>query len=300
MLLDYLNANNLKTTFFVVGSRVLSRPEMVLSEYIAGHQLSIHTWSHPALTTLTNEQIVAELGWTAKVVRDVTGVTPNTFRPPYGDIDDRVRAIAAQMGLTPVLWSSITANGTTTNFDTTDWNIPGNRATGETALEKFETILNTYVPQLNSGFIVLQHDIYQQTVDLAVGYILPMAIASGKYKLQSIIECLGRPLSEAYIETSSNTTQTVITSASSGSVFQPVIGSATGAAVTPSGVSVTTSGAGSSASASSGSGAAGSSGSAAAASSSKSSAGKLAQPAINVLPALAVGGALLMGAALVL
>jgi peptidoglycan/xylan/chitin deacetylase (PgdA/CDA1 family) len=91
---------------------------MVQSEYMAGHQLSVHTWSHPYLTKLTNEQIVAELGWTKKVIHDVTGVTPNTFRPPYGDIDDRVRAIAAQMGLTPIIWSAITANGTTTNFDT--------------------------------------------------------------------------------------------------------------------------------------------------------------------------------------
>jgi len=299
LLLDYLNANNLKTTFFVVGSRVLSRPEMVLSEYVSGHQLSIHTWSHPMLTTLTNEQVVAELGWTAKVIRDVTGVTPNTFRPPYGDIDDRVRAIAAQMGLTPVLWSSVTVNNTATNFDTTDWNIPGNRATGETALGKFETILNTYVPLLNTGFIVLQHDIYQQTVDLAVGYILPMAIASGKYKLQSIIQCLGKPLSEAYIETSSNNTQTRITAASSGSVFQPMIGSGTFAAA------ATTSGSGSSgasasmtASRSSSSGSAGSA--AAAATSSRSAAGKLEMSKFNLLPALVAGGAIVFGAALIM
>jgi peptidoglycan/xylan/chitin deacetylase (PgdA/CDA1 family) len=38
-----------------------------------GHQLSVHTWSHPSLTTLTNEQVIAELGWTAKIIKDVTG-----------------------------------------------------------------------------------------------------------------------------------------------------------------------------------------------------------------------------------
>jgi hypothetical protein len=32
-------------------------------------------------------------------------VTPNTFRPPYGDIDDRVRAIALAMGLQPIIWT---------------------------------------------------------------------------------------------------------------------------------------------------------------------------------------------------
>lgn len=118
LLIDYLQEKNIKTTFFVVGSRVLSRPEMLQTEYMSGHQISIHTWSHPALTTLTNEEIVAELGWTMKVIKDTLGVTPNTFRPPYGDIDDRVRAIAAQMGLTPVIWTSYTDGSTTVNFDT--------------------------------------------------------------------------------------------------------------------------------------------------------------------------------------
>lgn len=88
-LLEYLEAHNLKSTFFVVGSRAISRPEMLAYEHMTGHQLSVHTWSHPALTTLSNEDIVLELGWTKKVIHDITGVTPNTMRPPYGDIDDR-------------------------------------------------------------------------------------------------------------------------------------------------------------------------------------------------------------------
>jgi hypothetical protein len=53
---------------------------------------------------------------------------------------------------------------------------------------------------LSNGFIVLEHDLYQQTVDLAVGYFLPQAINSGNYTLKSIIGCLGLPckLSSAY------------------------------------------------------------------------------------------------------
>ncbi|ORX39358.1 hypothetical protein BD324DRAFT_619382 [Kockovaella imperatae] len=250
LLLDYLAAVNISTTFFVVGSRVISRPEMLQAEYIQGHQISVHTWSHSSMTTLTNEQIVAELGWTMKAIRDVIGVTPNTWRPPYGDIDDRVRAIAAQMGLTAVMWSAITENGVTTDFDTDDWRIPGGAANGPSSLSKFNTILDTYVPSLSTGFIVLQHDIYQQTVDLAVGYVMPMAIQSGKFTFKSIINCLGYPNSEAYIETSSNTTQTAITSAAS-TFYQASIGSATGAAVTASGVSASGSAGPSSASGSS-------------------------------------------------
>ena len=45
-LLQYLDAHDLKTTFFVVGSRVIERPTMLVEEYMQGHEISVHTWSH--------------------------------------------------------------------------------------------------------------------------------------------------------------------------------------------------------------------------------------------------------------
>ena len=114
-MLNYLDQKDLTSTFFVVGSRVIEYPNVLREEYMSGHEISVHTWSHPALTKLTNEQIVAELGWTRKAIQAVTGVTPTTMRPPYGDIDDRVRAIALAMGLQPVIW---TRGPTGNQFDT--------------------------------------------------------------------------------------------------------------------------------------------------------------------------------------
>lgn len=86
-LLNYLDQVKLKATFFVVGSRVTSFPGLLQQEYLAGHQIAVHTWSHTALTTQTNEQVIAELGWTRKVIQDVLGVGPLYMRPPYGDIE---------------------------------------------------------------------------------------------------------------------------------------------------------------------------------------------------------------------
>jgi len=199
-LLNYINANGLNTTFFIVGSRAISRPDVLQAEYMSGHQLCVHTWSHPYLTTLTTPQIIAELGWTKKAIKDITGVTPNTWRPPYGDVDDRVRAIARAMGLTTIIWSSY--NGQ--DFDTNDWHIPAGYPVNQ-VIDNFETIL-TDAKQLNTGFIVLEHDLYQQTVDLAIGYILPNALASKSFAMKSIIYCLHKPLEDAYIETNNNAT----------------------------------------------------------------------------------------------
>ena len=86
-LLNFLDQEKLKSTFFVVGSRVISFPSILQTQYMGQHQIAVHTWSHPPLTTLTNEQIVAELGWSKKVIKDVLGVTPNMMRPPFGDIE---------------------------------------------------------------------------------------------------------------------------------------------------------------------------------------------------------------------
>ena len=72
-LLQYLDDHDLTSTFFVVGSRAISRPEILQYEYLAGHQISVHTWEHGFLTTKTNEEIVASLGWTKQAMTTIVG-----------------------------------------------------------------------------------------------------------------------------------------------------------------------------------------------------------------------------------
>ncbi|KAG8684230.1 chitin deacetylase, partial [Ceratobasidium sp. 423] len=59
------------------------------------------------------------------------------------------------------------------------------------------------LPTLNNGVISLQHDWYQGTVDLAVGYFLPAALSHNPApNFQSVIECQHQPLGMSYVETS--------------------------------------------------------------------------------------------------
>jgi len=202
-LLSYLDQQNLKSTFFVVGSRVISFPPILQAEYMSGHHIAVHTWSHPPLTTLTNEQIIAELGWSKKVIKDVLGVTPNMMRPPYGDIDNRVRAISTAMGLTPVIWTRISPQAT---FDTNDYYIHGGLTTVQQVLDNWENIINN-ATSMNNGFIVLEHDLFQESVEVATGYILPDALAHKPvFNIEPVVSCLNKPLSDAYIETNDNKT----------------------------------------------------------------------------------------------
>jgi len=142
---------------------------------------------------------VAELGWSKKAIYEITGVTPKYMRPPYGDIDDRVRWISMQMGLTPIIWTAY--NGRT--FDTQDWEIAGGVVNVSTVISNFDSIL-AQAPNLGHGFIVLEHDLYQQSVDLAVDYVLPKALGTPALTLEPIINCLGMDASQAYIETAQN------------------------------------------------------------------------------------------------
>ncbi|PWN44432.1 glycoside hydrolase/deacetylase [Ceraceosorus guamensis] len=201
LLLDYLEKNNLKTTFFVVGSRALSRPDMLAYEYMTGHQLSVHTWSHTSLTTQTNEAIALELLWTKKIIHDITGVTPNTMRPPYGDIDDRVRGVSKAVGLTPIIWTS--ANGG--NYDTNDWKIGSGVVSAGEVVSVFDGIIAN-ASTLDHGYIVLAHDLYEQSVKLATEIVLPQALSqSPKQNIVPIITCLKKPLGDSYVETNRNT-----------------------------------------------------------------------------------------------
>jgi len=201
-LLNYLDQKKIHATFFVVGSRVIERPQVLLEEYMAGHEISVHTWSHRPLTSLTNEQIVAELGWTRHAIRSVLGVTPTTMRPPFGDIDDRVRAISLAMGMVPIMWTR-TADGA--QFDTNDWRVAGGLVAGKDSFTTFQNIL-TNATALNTGFIVLQHDLYEITVDLAIGYTLNAALThSPPFTLKPIGQCANTPTSNLYFESNKNT-----------------------------------------------------------------------------------------------
>ncbi|GJJ09504.1 hypothetical protein Clacol_003727 [Clathrus columnatus] len=202
-LTAYLNEQNIKTTFFEVGSRVISRPTISQYQHMIGHQIACHTWAHWPMTTLTNEQVIAELGWSKKIIKDTLGLTPIYWRPPYGDVDDRIRAIAAAMNLTTIIWTSgVPGNGV--NYDTGDFELPGDILSASAVLNNFSNILRSS-ETLQTGFIVLEHDLFQTTVELATGYILPEGIASN-LTIKPIINCLGMPLANAYIETNDNET----------------------------------------------------------------------------------------------
>ncbi|MEZ5097211.1 MAG: polysaccharide deacetylase family protein [Nocardioides sp.] len=102
--LTSLAKRGVPATFFVVGQRVAASPALVRRAARAGHVVGNHSYAHENLLFLTDAGIRSTLRRTATAIRSA-GVTPSALmRPPYGAVDDRVRRVAGELGLTSVLW----------------------------------------------------------------------------------------------------------------------------------------------------------------------------------------------------
>ncbi|CAO3634719.1 unnamed protein product [Cunninghamella echinulata] len=160
---DFLQQNNQKASMFYIGSNVMNWQYGAIRGLKDGHHLAGHTWSHKLMTTLSNQEVLAELYYTSKAIKFVTGVTPIHWRPAQGDLDDRVRWIATQLGLTAVLW----------NLDTNDWAanvVPG--VTPQTVEQNYENFITMGKNGSFSavGNIVLSHEINNMTMNYATTY----------------------------------------------------------------------------------------------------------------------------------
>ncbi|CCF52926.1 hypothetical protein NDA11_000545 [Ustilago hordei] len=155
---DFLQKNNQKATMFYIGSNVLDWPLEAQRGIVDGHHICVHTWSHQYMTAFPDDQVFAELYYTAKAIKDVVGVTPTCWRPPFGDVDDRVRAIAKGLGLETVLWTD----------DTDDWKIlPLGTLPTPSIDANYAAIIakETQGPTAGQGNIVLTHEINGHTME---------------------------------------------------------------------------------------------------------------------------------------
>lgn len=161
-LLDCLEANQAKATFFLVGEEASYFPEQVQRIDALGCEIGNHSYTHTDLTTLDAAGIASEISRTDALITDLTGHASTVLRPPYGNINDDVTSLAA----TPMfMWS----------IDTEDWDTMDAQKTVDCVLS-----------QARDGAIVLMHDIYAETVD-AAEIIIPKLIEEG-YELVTVHE----------------------------------------------------------------------------------------------------------------
>ena len=139
-ILESLNKYGLKATFFLTGKWAERYPDDVKNISRAGHEIFNHTYSHPRLTQISDQQIIEELRKTEQIIFDLTGKTTKPFfRPPYGERSSHVLALAKDEGYQSVFWT----------VDVLDWQ----ESSGMTEEKAKERIYNN----LANGNIFLMH-----------------------------------------------------------------------------------------------------------------------------------------------
>ncbi|KAI8981592.1 hypothetical protein BDF20DRAFT_986641 [Mycotypha africana] len=182
-LLDILDKAQIKATFCVMGAHAAKYPDIIKRAYDAGHHIASHTYSHPHLMSLSNEDIVHEIKATEEVIMAATGIRPTYIRPPYGEADTRVKAIFKKLGYKTLMW----------NVDPTDYNVHMLHDGASRIQKSIEKIANGGDSGLNAhkdpGYISLQHDLYKTSIN-QVDEIINFLQNKG-YDLMTAAECLG-------------------------------------------------------------------------------------------------------------
>lgn len=171
-ILDILDQNQAKATFFVVGDRVKRFPEIVQLELAKGHEIGNHSFHHPSFHNITTSSIMSELSQTQQAVIEATGQRPVLFRPPGGHYNEKIVEATKNNGLQMILWSW--------HQDTLDWTSPG-----------VYKIVRKVVNNARNGDIILMHDYVHNSKQTAqaLKIILPELKSRG-YSFVTVSELL--------------------------------------------------------------------------------------------------------------
>jgi peptidoglycan/xylan/chitin deacetylase (PgdA/CDA1 family) len=159
-LLNILAEENVRATFFLVGTYAAQRPDIVAAISAAGHEIGNHSWSHPVLPRLSSDAVRRQIDQTDAVIRAATGHRPDLIRLPYGSNSPRVMALMDR----PVIF----------------WNVDG----GDWSHHSSSQIVTEVVAHARSGSIVGLHDTHGRTI-AAVRQIIRSLRARG-YELVTL------------------------------------------------------------------------------------------------------------------
>lgn len=178
-LLDVLEKNNVRATFFIVGARLKKEENArILPRMLGmGCEIGSHTYNHEKLKNLGKKSATKTIRRVNEHVMELTGYAVKSLRPPGGMSNNNTIKIAGDEGMSVILWSQ--------SCDVHE-------------LDPEKICANVYKQgangrELQPGDIVLLHDTKDRMVT-AMEMLIPRLVADG-YQLVTVQELLN--LSEA-------------------------------------------------------------------------------------------------------
>lgn len=135
-MLETLEKNDIKTTFFVGGTWVKENPELLKKMYQAGHEIASHGYNHKEHGKLSYEQNYQEIKMCHDIVKVTLGIDMELFAPPGGSYNKNTTVSATDLGYKTIMWTR----------DTIDWRDHNTKL-----------IYNRAVVEMQGGDLILMH-----------------------------------------------------------------------------------------------------------------------------------------------
>lgn len=161
-ILNTLEQYGARATFFVVGSRIETYPQLIKRQAEIGCEIACHTYNHTILTTVDNSVVVDEITKTNALIEKVSGKRPTLVRAPGGSANQRVMTAAKAPF---IQW----------NIDTRDWEHRNS-----------SRVISSVKGGASDGAIILMHDLYASTATATKSFV-PYLINKG-YQLVTVSE----------------------------------------------------------------------------------------------------------------
>ena len=150
-VLDILDKYNVKATFFVLGSNVEARPELVKRAYESGHFIASHGFTHKYSDIYSSpENVLDEYNRSIVAIRNAIGVqeyNPHLFRFPGGSTGGKYNNVK-QSAINLLRENGITY---------TNWNCLTGDSAGSTTIEAMWNELNS-TAEGDDNLVILMHD----------------------------------------------------------------------------------------------------------------------------------------------
>lgn len=175
-ILNTLNKDKVKATFFLDGSWLNKNAEIAKRIQAEGHEMSNHAYTHPDMSALNRQAQHSQIAKTEALLKSTLNVNNKWFAPPSGAFNQATVQIAEEMGLKTVLWT----------IDTIDWQKP-----------PADTIIRKIAQKIEPGALILMHPT-SSTRDALAGII---ATAKEKgYAIGTVSETLSSKRLKAAVE----------------------------------------------------------------------------------------------------
>lgn len=171
-ILDILNENNVKASFFFIGNQIDSVSNIVKIADAEGHLVLNHSFTHPQLTKKSDSEIQNELLNTENKIFQLIGKRPAIIRPPYGDLSQETVTSITQNNYKMVQWS----------IDTLDWS----------QMEK-DNIVKNAVGNARPGDIILMHSNSNKTPTVEALPVIIKELTDKGYEFVTLDKLLDIP-----------------------------------------------------------------------------------------------------------